>query len=538
MSWTFLRAGRTSVRALVCVAALAGAGAARGEVRVEIQAQRPPAEVAGLELAEGKVELSLEQAVAVALSRNLGLVADRYTRQRARIGLGSSLAIYDLRAAASATARDAKTATLAADEASDSKVYSGGFSLTQALPSGGQLVVDYGGSRSESDDPDLPPIAIYGSGSTFSFTQPLLRNFGRFVTERNIVIARRDDEVSREAFEQQVTSTVLQVVNAYWALVNAREQLVVAEESLALAVELHERNKIQVDVGTMAPLELVQSDAAIATREEGIISAKAAIGDAEDQLRGLLNLPAGELWSAEILPSTDPQRDRVSIEVEEAIRTAYAERPELRSQQLAVELAEITARFQTNQVKPDLGLSLTYDLSGVGFTYSNANRDVTALDFPAWTATLTLGIPIQNRAARAAKALADLDVERVKTQLEDLKTVISTEVRRAARGVLTAAQQIEASRVSRQFQEKNLEAERKRYENAMSTSFQITQIQEQLTQARRNEVAALIGYRTALAEYHRAIGRLLAEEDVAIDDPATPDGPIDWFSFNRNLEEN
>jgi outer membrane protein TolC len=111
-------------------------------------------------------------------------------------------------------------------------------------------------------------------------------------------------------------------------------------------------------------------------------------------------------------------------------------------------------------------------------------------------------------------------------------------VRRAARGVVTAAQQIEASKVSRQFQEKNLEAERKRYENAMSTSFQITQIQEQLTQARRNEVAALIGYRTALAEFYRTIGRLLAEEGVAIDDPSAPDGPIKWWSFDRNLERN
>lgn len=537
MSWTSMRVGHARVLALICVALLARSGAARAEVRVDARPERPPAE-ADVTTKDGKLELSLEEAVRIALARNLGLVVERYTRSQRRVGLGASLASYDLLAAASVTTSDAKSATLAADAASQETSYRGQFSLAQKLPTGGELSFAYGGNRSESDDPDLPPIAIYGNGSSFTLTQPLLRNFGRFVADRDIVVARRDDEVSREAFEQQVTSTLLEVVNAYWALVNAREQLVVAEESLALAKELHQRNQIQVDVGTLAPLELVQSEAAIATREEGIISAKAAIGDAEDQLRGLLNLPAGELWSTDILPVTDPRRDRVTVDVDEAIRTAYAERPELRTQELAVELAEITARFQDNQVKPSLGLTLTYDLGGVGLSYSDALEQVYGFDFPTWTAALSLGIPIQNRAARAAKAGADLDLERARTQLEDLKTVIATEVRRAARAVTTAAQQIEASKVSRQFQEKNLEAERKRYENAMSTSFQITQIQEQVTQARRNEVAALIGYRTALAEYYRTIGRLLAEEGVAIDDPTSADGPVRWWSFDRDLERN
>jgi outer membrane protein TolC len=155
------------------------------------------------------------------------------------------------------------------------------------------------------------------------------------------------------------------------------------------------------------------------------------------------------------------------------------------------------------------------------------------LDFPSWSASLVFSYPLQNRAARAQSAIANLAVERVETLLDEQRTLISTEVRRAARAVETAAKQIDAARVSREFQEKNLDAERKRYENGMSTSFQITQIQEDVTEARSREVTATIAYRTALAEYYRSIGRLLEQQHITIDDPEDPDYAKQRFSFSR-----
>src|SRR6185295_9930913 len=306
-----------------------------------------------------------------------------------------------------------------------------------------------------------------------------------------------------------------------------------AQQSLGLARELHERNRIQVEVGTMAPLEIVQSEAAIASREEDIIRATANIGDAEDVLRQLLNLPAGELWEKAILPTTAPETEKISINVDEAIRTAIAERPELRTEELRLAQAQVDASFARNQLKPSLDLTVNYGASGVGLAFNNALDQVTGLDFRGWLAQLVFAYPLQNRAARAQSASANLDVERLQTELDQQKTTIATEVRRAARAVETAAKQIDAARISREFQEKNLDAEKKRYENGMSTSFQITQIQEDVTQARSNEVTAKITYRTALAEYYRAIGRLLEQHDVGIDDPEEPDYAASRFSFRR-----
>src|SRR6185295_4288028 len=169
-----------------------------------------------------------------------------------------------------------------------------------------------------------------------------------------------------------------------------------AQESLGLARDLHERNRIQVEVGTMAPLEIVQSEAAIASREEDIIRATANIGDAEDVLRQLLNLPSGELWEKAILPTTPSETEKVAITVDEAIATAYAERPELRTEELRVAQAQLDAEFFRGQLKPTLDLNLDYGFSGVGLNFDDALSQVSGLDFRGWTARLTFAYPIQN----------------------------------------------------------------------------------------------------------------------------------------------
>ncbi len=406
------------------------------------------------------------------------------------------------------------------------------FGVRQATPQGGIFSVGWQNSRNKSDI-GTPPIN-YRSGLTFSFQQPLLRNYGRYATERSIILAQINGQLSRQDFTLQVTTITQQVVNAYWALVNAREQLVVAQESLQLARDLHERNKIQVQVGTMAPLELTQSDAAIATREEGIIQATSAVGDAEDTLRQLLNLPSGPLWQTPIVPTSDPKTDeKVTVNLDEALRIALAQRPELTSQQIQLDQAKRDAAYFRTQLKPQLDLNVGYGYSSLGTGYSDAFNQITGLDFRGWSATLSFAYPIQNRAARAQSATANIAVDRTQALFDQERTVIETEVRRAARGVDTAVKSIQAAIKAREFQEKNLDAQKKRYENGMSTSFEITQIQEQLTAARSSEVTAIVNYRTALAEYYRATGKLLDQEGVVLDDPQEADAIANRYSFSR-----
>jgi outer membrane protein len=507
---------------------LAAGGPARAEVRVNTHAVRPPAEPPALDIKNGKVQLSIDQAVEISLRQNLDLVVQRYVREEQRLSIVQSLGIYDL--TANAILLDASSTSPAVSQVNGSKsqTQSGQFSFTQALPTGGNLSFGYSDAKSVNNSPLRSAATLFNTGFNFTYNQPLLQGFGRLATERGIYVARTNSNIGRQQFALQVTATIQQVENAYWNLVQAKDQLNVAQESLALAKELHERNRIQVDVGTMAPLELVQSEAAIATREGTIIGAQAAVGNAEDVLRRLLNVPSGSLWETPIEPTTKPETDRISINVDDALQTAYDSRPELRSQDLQLALAKLNSEYFRNLLKPSLNLQVQYGYAGAAPAFTDAFNQVTGLNFNTWQAELVFSYPIQNRSARAQSAIANLDVDRFKLLYDSEKTVVATEVRTAARGVETAAKQIDAARKSTEYQEKNLDAERKRYENGMSTSFNITSIQDQLTQARSVQVQAIVGYRTALAEFYRAIGKLPAQDGVTVDDPDDPS----WSRFS------
>ncbi len=535
----FCAASAVATMAGLAVLTTATAPAAAAEPKIVVgatvaAAPAPP----DLPVINGKVELTLDQALELALERELGLRVQRYDRTQNWFGILQIKGIYDLNLNGTVSTLDNTSAQVSRLQASSFKQQAWNLGLTQLVAAAnGRARLDFDNSRSESDVVFNALNPSYDSSLRLGYTQPLLRNFGRNPGTRALRVARANDKSTASEFERQVNATIQNVDFAYWNLVAAREQLYVSQESLTLAQELHSRNKIQVDVGTLAPLELVQSEAAIATREEDIIRAEAAVGDAADQLRQLLDLPPGDVWSAEIVPTTKPEIERITIDVDQAIATALASRPEIRAQLGQLERLAIDAVFFHDQLKPTLDLDLGYRLNGTGGTlardpitgeplprpikggYSDALDQIRQRDFDGWSATLTLGIPIQNRAAKAGDIIAKLDLERGQVALDQIKLQVTTQVRTAARAVITAAKQIDAARISVKFQERNLDAEKKRYENGMSTSFRINQVQDELTQARSREVTAVVNYRTSLANFYSVTGKLLEQENVQIDEP-------------------
>jgi outer membrane protein TolC len=536
-SWRRRGALLLTVLALAAGAAVP-AGAAQAQVSTRLQPPPPP-DPPPLTMKDNAVQLSIDEAIAIALQRNLQIVVQRYVRNQTQLGVAQALGYYDLNLTGSLDFIDNPSASIDPTQfSSQGRSNAFGVGVDQNLPTGGNVSVGVDNSYHpfSRGEAGLALPATYGTGVTFSFDQPLLNAYGRLAAERNIVVAQTNSLISRQDFQLQVTTITQAVVNAYWTLVNNREQLTVARESLQLAKDLNDRNRIQVQVGTLAPLDITQSEAAIATRDEAIIQATSAVGDAEDTLRQLMNFPSGPLWSTPIVPTSDPVTgEKVTAHVDEALRIAFDQRPELHTDLLHLNQAKIDAEYYRSLTKPTLGLHLQYGYQGTGLQFNNAFSQVTGLDFRSWQASLAFKYPIQNRAARAQSAIANIDVDRNAQLYEQEKKVIETEVRRAARGLDTAIKAIDAARIAREFQDKNLDAEKKRYENGMSTAFQITQIQDQLTQARSQEVTATVNYRTALAEYYRSIGRLLDQEGIVVDDPVAPDYRSQRFSFRRGL---
>jgi outer membrane protein TolC len=534
------RLGIAGAFGAMLIAAVLGSspGAAQDAAKMEVSTQQQESmPAAELRQQDDALHLTLEEAIGIALQRNLSVVIGRHNLAASEDSILANKGIYDLGSQLQLTTADSKSPTasqLVGATVEQQQQKNWNLGVSQLTPIGGTAGLSWDNAKFQTNSLDSTFNPYYSSSLAFFYSQPLLRNLGRKVTERNLTIARTNREISMHDFELQVTTVVQQVIDAYWNLVEAQEQLTVAQESLKLAQELHEQNKIRVRVGTLAPLELVQSEAGVATRKEEIIRARSAVGDAADQLRLLLNLEQGPAWSASIVPETDPETAAVTVDLRQAIQDALKERPELLSQALQVENRRVDKIFAKNQTKPRLDLDLSYNLSGLGGTalkrdpitnevittfpggYSDALDQITGRDFDSWRLNLTLAMPIQNRTAKGNAAAADEQLASATTQLTQLKQQVVTEVRTAARGVQTAEQQITSAKVSRRLAEKNLDAERKKYDNGMSTSYQVLQIQNDLAQARSREVSAVVGFRRALAEYYRATGKLLPMNGIDV----------------------
>lgn len=492
-----------------------------------------------LVIEEGAIRLQLEDAIAIALARNLDIAVERYDREQALYGIEANQGIYDLLTTVDVSTSENDSPTVSqlegvpvlSEESRDADL-----TLSQLTPWGGEATFTLGASRAASNSADRQINPSYFGFGNLSFTQPLLRDFGRLPTARGIYLARTDSQISVENFESIVAQIVQQVETAYWNVVESRELFVVAEESLALAQDLDRRNRIQVEVGTLAPIELVQSEATIAERQEQIITAEARLRDADDELLRLLNLSRAMAEGLEVMPLTPPETAPVEIDVEEAIEIALDERPEVRSQRLLLDRLAIDAEYFDNQTLPTLDVRAGYGAQGLGGTgeipisatevvqlntgLGDAFDTVLDRDFTGWNIGLFFSYPLQNRAARAQAAIADLALEQGNTQLSQVELSVITEVRSAARQVRTAEQQIQSAEATSRLQQRNLEAEQKRYENGMSDSFRIAQIQNELVSARSREVTAVTNYRLALADYFRAIGRLLEQKGIALAEEA------------------
>ena len=513
-----------------------------------------------LDIADGQLLLDLDEAIAIALKNNLGLLVQRYQRSQSLFRIDQEYGIYDTVLGVAANVNsDSRPSASQLDGAlvTENETITGSVELRKPVASGGEFSIDWQNSRSQSNSrfSDINPSLR--SSLTFAFNQPLLRNRGRRITERNLAVARLNSDMSLDDLEVQVVDTVQTVANGYWALVEGLEQLKVAEESLALAEELHEMNRIQIEVGTLAPLELVQSEAGIATREEEIIRVQAQIQDSADELRRLLNLDERAFWDLEIVPTTSPELSRVVIDLEASLGWALDRRAEIDRQELQIESLQVDSAFLKNQARPDLSLNVSYGRNALGGDRLTCERPgepsiadlfspcppeyerTDSLDyfstlgqfydgilgqvFEGWNVGLNLSKPLQNRAAKAQNRIAALALDQGRLELRDLTLSIRTEVRTATRAVETAGKQIDSARVSRELAEKNLDAAQKRYENGLWTSFQVLEIQEDLTAARTREVEAITNYRRALLAYFKAIGMLLDQKGIELVDDAETD---------------
>ena len=418
-----------------------------------------------------------------------------------------------------------QSASTLADSKTRDLDYDWDFSVSQKFVTGGdyELTMDNNKNQSSSSRTSLNPI--YSSDLALTVTQPLLKDFGIDLNKREIYIAKNDQKISDHQFTEKVIATIAETENIYWDLVFSIEDLKVKETSLQRARDLEKQVKAQVDVGTLAELEILQAKSNVASREERLLNAQNLIDDNGDNLKSILNFSFdSEEGLKEIIPADSPVFEPgAENSLEEALKTALIHRPDLLAKKMELENRNIEAKYNENQTLPTLDLvgslglnGLSGDSSTKNGSYDSALSEASSTDFRLWQFGINLSYPLGNRAAKSKLAIKRLEVAQLLLNIKDLEKTIVVEVREAHRQIKTDIKRVQATRVARKLAEEKLNAEEKKFKVGLSTSFNVLEFQEDLAEEQSNEIKAVIDYNKSLNRLNQVMARTLEAHDIKL----------------------
>ena len=341
-------------------------------------------------------------------------------------------------------------------------------------------------------------------GLAMTLTQPLLRNAGIDVNKTFIRIAQNNAAVEEHVFRDRVLTVLATVEQTYWELVFANENLKVAEAAMKAAQNLLAENRAKSKAGVMSIVDVLQAEAAVASRVEQTLIAEKAIRDQEDQLRRLLNPGENELREDMRLTPQDPPAVALQpISLQEAIDIAIERRPEIVQAKKNVDSSELNTNFAKNQLLPTLSFQGTLGLAGLGGNLGNSVNSNFSGDFYNYGAGLVLSYPLGNRSAWSTYNKRQMEGRNAQVSLVSVRQQIIVGVREAVRRVQTDFKRIETTKSARIMAEKQLQAEQERLKVGLSTTRFVLEFQRDLATAQGNELRAIVDYNKSLSNLER-----------------------------------
>lgn len=390
--------------------------------------------------------------------------------------------------------------------------------MTQNLTTGGNYDLNFSPSRTfVAGSPGFLFNPGYQSGLIFTLTQPLLRNFGTDINKTFIHIAQNNAKVEEQVFVDRVLTVIATVEQSYWELVFANENLKVAQAALKAAEELLASNRAKAKAGVMAIVDVLQAEAAVASRIEQILIAEKSIHDQEDQLRRLLNPSEEDLrQDVRLIPLDQPVKTLDPISLQEAIDVAMERRPEVLQAKKNIETSELNSKYAKNQLLPNLAFQGTGGLAGLGKDVGDMmNRNVGG-DFYNYGAGLVLSYPLGNRSAISQYNKRQIESRNAQASLTSVRQQVIVNVREAVRRVQTDFRRIETTRTARIMSEKQLQAEQERLNVGLSTTRFVLDFQRDLATARGNELRATVDYNKSLSNLNRNKGTTLEKYNIEL----------------------
>ena len=406
-------------------------------------------------------------------------------------------------------------------------------SYTQTFTTGTNIFAGFSSNRNSTNSAFYFLNPYVNSTVTLQFTQPLLRNAGRFVNTAPLVIARRALQQSRASFEAQVNDAILQVVTQYWAVVQARESFDVEQRSLALAESSYQHDKRALELGALPPLDIYRSQSEVAARRLQAIQSEYVLKQAQEAFRFTIGVDQDPTLAAlelDLVEKPEPEGEIETIDAAEVLRKALSARPEIAAANDAIANDETSIRLAHNAIKPDLSLTGFYQSNGIGGNQYDLNtgrliasgglgtsfNQLFGFGFPGYGGTITLNLPIRNRGAKANLGTALVarrhDLYTSQVTREEIVQQVKDSVHLLEEAKLTLA----AGKTSLELAQKSLTADQRKYELGAETNFFVLDSQTKLAQSELELLQTQINYQIARATVDHATGSLLEPYHVQL----------------------
>ncbi|HLH32321.1 MAG TPA: TolC family protein [Terriglobia bacterium] len=414
-----------------------------------------------------------------------------------------------------------------------------GINYSQTLQTGTQVNVGFTMNRNSSNSLFNTFNPYYSGNITYSFAQPVLQNFGRDINRHLIRIAQNNRKMSDIDFEMQTIDLVTAAQQMYWDLFYQREDIKIHRQALELAQKTLADNKRQVQIGTMARIEVVQAESEVAQREVQMVTSSYTADQTQDRVKKLItSLGDPALVSVDLTPIETPHKpaDDDILSVGDAIKSALESRPEMRQLALQLQNGDIDVQYTKNQLLPNLTVGASYTQSGVGGTQTLRSglggSDITSVingglgdafgqlfgyNFTGYSVGFNLAIPLSNKAAQADNARAVTQRESIQARRTQMAQQIALEVRNAQSVVVMNRTRINAAEKALELANLQLEAEQKKFQLGISQLRFVLEEQRNVTDAETTYTLALVSYAKSLVDYDHAVGRTLRKNNVEID---------------------
>jgi outer membrane protein TolC len=480
------------------------------------------------------VALSLDDVVKLALDRNLTIAVQRLNPPQFDPAIASLRATYWPQVSSllgtQSTANPPTAGTIgipvgAASVTSGITTLNGGYA--QNVPwGGGQLNVSINNLKNTTTSTTALYNPAYLPTYAATFTQPLLRGLAIDPNRQQIFVTKIARDISDVQLKSTIINTLSNVREAYWTYVYTVQAVDVAEQSLRLATELVHDNQVRVQVGVLAPIDVVTAQSQEAQARLAVIQAMGTRDTAELALKQqIVSGTQDPNWSARLDPTDRPDFEAVEINVDDAVRRAMANRTDLAQARMNLQQNNVTYKFLRNQLLPQADLTASYGLAGLGGTqierqsnnaissqvigvvpggYGNAISSLLTNEYPAWSVQLRFSAPLGGaNVGEASMAAARIEMEQAASQVRQIELQVATEVTNAVIGLRNNVQAARAAQAAQVLAQQSYDAEAKKLEIGTSTNYNVIQQLNSLNAAKTSYLQAVLNYRNALVELDR-----------------------------------